>query len=133
MACIKEQLLEGKNVLIDDLAIFSVGISSKGAESKEEFTVRNNISNVRLRARTTGGLSTGQLIPDAVLKHSSLDKTSTDDGEDDGGTTSSGSGTGTGSGTVSTSNSSQSGSGSGSNSSGSNKGDVDRPDDDGIL
>jgi predicted histone-like DNA-binding protein len=130
VACIKEQLLDGKNVRIDDLAIFSVGISSKGAESKEEFTVTNNVTNVRLRARATGELSTSQLNLDAVLKHASLDKTSTDDGEDDGGTT--------GSGTGSTSNGSQNSSGSssnssGSNSSGSNKDDVDRPGDDGIL
>jgi predicted histone-like DNA-binding protein len=133
VACIKEQLLDGKNVRIDDLAIFSVGISSKGAESKEEFTVTNNVTNVRLRARATGELSTSQLNLDAVLKHASLDKTSTGDGEDDGGTTGSGSGTGTGSGTGSTSNSSQNSSGSSSNSSGSNKDDVDRPGDDGIL
>jgi hypothetical protein len=108
-----------------------VGISSKGAESKEEFTVTNNVTNVRLRARATGELSTSQLNLDAVLKHASLDKTSTDDGEEDGGTT--GSGTETGSGTGSTSNSSQNSSGSSSNSSGSNKDDVDRPGDDGIL
>ena len=30
--CIKELLLDGKNVKIDDLAIFSVGIHSKGAD-----------------------------------------------------------------------------------------------------
>jgi predicted histone-like DNA-binding protein len=75
VACIKEMLLEGKNVRIDDLAIFSVGIKNKqGAVSKEEFSTTSNIEKVRLRARATGELSTTQLNLDAVLKRSSLDK-----------------------------------------------------------
>ncbi len=51
--CIKEQLLEGKNVKIDNLAIFSVGIknSKGGATSEEEFNLTKNISSVKLRAR----------------------------------------------------------------------------------
>jgi predicted histone-like DNA-binding protein len=85
VACIKEQLLEGKNVRIDNLAIFSVGIASKkGADTKEEFTISGNISGVRLRARSTGELSYSQLNLDATLKRSSLDKSATpDDGDDD--------------------------------------------------
>jgi predicted histone-like DNA-binding protein len=88
VGCIKEMLLEGKNVRIDDLAIFSVGIVNKqGAETKEEFTIAANIEGVKLRARATGELSSTQLNLDAVLKRASLDKTtstgSTDDGGDD--------------------------------------------------
>lgn len=34
--CIKELLMDGKNVKIDDLGIFSVGIRSKGAVTPED-------------------------------------------------------------------------------------------------
>ena len=56
ITCIKELLLEGKNVKIDDLAIFSLGIKNKkgGASSEEEFSVSKNIEGVKLRARATG-------------------------------------------------------------------------------
>ncbi len=57
IACIKELLLEGKNVKIDDLAIFSLGIKNKEMALKEEdFTVSKNISGVKLKARATGDL-----------------------------------------------------------------------------
>jgi predicted histone-like DNA-binding protein len=121
VSCIKEQLLEGKSVRIDDLAIFSVGISNKkGAVSKEEFTVSNNIEGVHLRARATGELSNTQLNLDAVLKRAALDKANDTTGDDDGDDTPT-----TGSGT--------SGSGSGSNSSSGTNKDDDGPTADGML
>lgn len=62
VSCIKEQLLAGKNVKIDDLAIFSCGIrNKKGAETEEDFTAANNISGVKLRARATGVLRNSNL------------------------------------------------------------------------
>ena len=68
--CIKEQLLAGNNVKIDDLAIFSVGIrnSRGGAESEETFNTSKNIEGVKLRARATGDLGTTVLNLDASLK-----------------------------------------------------------------
>ncbi len=67
--CIKEMLLAGKNVKIDNLAIFSVGIRNKqGAVSPETFTVANNIDGVKLRARATGTLSNANLNLAASLK-----------------------------------------------------------------
>lgn len=68
--CIKEQLLEGKNVKIDDLAIFSIGIKNKkgGAQNEEDFSITKNISNVKLRARATGELSVKALNLEATLK-----------------------------------------------------------------
>ena len=67
--CIKELLLEGKNVKIDDLAIFSLGIKNKlTADSEEEFAVSKNIEGVKLRARATGELMTKSLKLDATLK-----------------------------------------------------------------
>ena len=71
--CIKEQLLEGKNVKIDNLAIFSVGIknSKGGATSEEEFNLAKNISSVKLRARATGVLIAKSLNLEATLKRAS--------------------------------------------------------------
>ena len=68
--CIKEELLDGKNVKIDDLAIFSVGIKNTkgGAINEEEFNINKNISGVKLRARATGELSNKVLNLEATLK-----------------------------------------------------------------
>jgi predicted histone-like DNA-binding protein len=69
VACIKELLLEGKNVKIADLAIFSIGIkNSAGSEDPDEFTVQQNVKGVKLRARGTGGLITKSLNLVASLK-----------------------------------------------------------------
>ena len=65
--CIKEQLLAGKNVKIDNLAIFSVGIRNKeGAK-----TAANNIAGVKLRARATGTLSNANLNTSASVRRAS--------------------------------------------------------------
>ena len=67
--CIKEQILAGKNVKIDDLAIFSIGLKNRmGANTPEEFSVSTNIEGVKLRARATGILSNAQLTLSASLK-----------------------------------------------------------------
>ena len=69
VSCIKELLLEGKNVKIADLAIFSLGIKNNGgALSEELFTVTKNIKGVKLRARATGELTTTSLNLEASLK-----------------------------------------------------------------
>ena len=47
VACIKELILDGKNVKLDDLAIFSVGIvSDHGAESAEAFKVSEHVKGL---------------------------------------------------------------------------------------
>jgi len=61
--CIKELLLDGKSVKIDDLAIFGVGI-----RTLEEFSLEKNITGMRLKARATGNLSTTNLKLDSQLK-----------------------------------------------------------------
>ena len=70
ISCIKELLLDGKNVKIDDLAIFSLGIKNKkgGAATEEEFNVSKNVNGVKLRARATGILLAKALNLDATLK-----------------------------------------------------------------
>ena len=70
--CIKELLLEGKNVKIADLAIFSIGIKNRGgAESESEFSTSANIKGVKLRARATGDLTATALNLEANLKKAS--------------------------------------------------------------
>lgn len=70
--CIKEQLLAGKNVKIDNLAIFSVGIRNKeGAKTEADFSVVNNIDSVKLRARATGILSNANLNSVASVRRAS--------------------------------------------------------------
>ena len=126
ISCIKELLLEGKNVKIDDLAIFSLGIKNKAmADTEEDFTVSKNISGVKLKARATGELMSKSLNLDATLKKASYVNgklTSTDDagtgtstgtGSDTGISTGPDTGTSTGS---DTGNGSDTGSNSGSNS-----------------
>ena len=68
--CIKEMVLEGKNVKIDDLAIFSCGIvnTAGGSATIKDFTTARNIRRVKLRARATGELSNTSLNLEASLK-----------------------------------------------------------------
>ena len=68
--CIKEMVLDGKNVKIDDLAIFSCGIvnASGGSATVKDFTTARNIRRVKLRARATGELSNTSLNLEASLK-----------------------------------------------------------------
>lgn len=109
--CIKEMLLEGKNVKIDNLAIFSVSIKNKeGADSEEAFNATNNIEGVKLRARATGTLSNANLnnavsVKKAVSKKGTT-STDTDDkpseGDSGSGTTPSGGGSSNPSGSTTT-------------------------------
>ena len=69
ITCIKELLLEGKNVKIDDLAIFSLGIKNKAmADKEEDFSLSKNVEGVKLKARATGELMSKSLNLDATLK-----------------------------------------------------------------
>ena len=126
VSCIKELLLEGKNVKIADLAIFSLGIKNNGgAVSEEAFTVSKNIKGVKLRARATGELIAKSLNLEAQLKKASAtSKTSGNGGSNGGGTTPTGGDSNTGgSQSGGTGSITPSGGGSGSNSgSGSNTG-----------
>ena len=69
VSCIKELLLEGKNVKIADLAIFSLGIRNNGgAVSEDLFSVVKHIKGVRLRACATGELISKSLRLEAQLR-----------------------------------------------------------------
>lgn len=68
IACIKELVMDGKNVKLDDLAIFSAGLRTLPANSPEEFTASANIDSVRLRARSTGVFRSSVLTREAKTK-----------------------------------------------------------------
>lgn len=68
VACIKEVITDGKNVKLDDLAIFSVGLQTKPAASAAEFNATTHIRAVRLRSRATGILRTPVLTNDARVR-----------------------------------------------------------------
>lgn len=84
--CIKELVLSGKAVKIDDLAIFTLGIINKeGAATKEEFSVSKNIESVKLRCRATGEVTRTKLNLDASLRDiEKLTKDSSTDGNPSG-------------------------------------------------
>lgn len=59
----------GKNVKLDNLAIFYISIKNKmGAENADDFNVSKNIEGVRMKARATGDFRSVNLNLDANLK-----------------------------------------------------------------
>ncbi len=68
IACTKELVMDGKNVKLDDLAIFSAGLRTKHALSPEKFNAQENIVGVKLRARSTGKLSTAVMTREGKTK-----------------------------------------------------------------
>ena len=69
VACVKELVLDGKNVKLDDLAIFSVGIESDhGAATAAEFKVSEHVKGLKLRARATGELSNAKINLEGTLR-----------------------------------------------------------------
>ena len=62
-----------KELILDGLAIFSVGIvSKKGAQSAADFSLANNVKGLKLRARATGELSNVQINLEGQMKESSM-------------------------------------------------------------
>ncbi|EJW94186.1 DNA-binding protein [gut metagenome] len=83
VGCIKHLILDGKNVKLDNLAIFSCGILPlKGAATPEEFRVVTHVKGVRLRARATGDLTTRRLNLEATLREVSRYALPDGEGED---------------------------------------------------
>lgn len=68
IACTKELVLDGKDVKLDDLAIFSAGLTTRPADSAKEFSASANIRNVHLRARPTGALRSAMLTREARMR-----------------------------------------------------------------
>lgn len=87
VSCVKELVLDGKNVKLDDLAIFSAGLQTKPASSPEDFTPVSNITAIKLRARATGTLRTPQLTTDAKVRQFSIYDGGQTESKTEGGTT----------------------------------------------
>ncbi len=68
VSCIHELVCDGKNVKLENLAIFSVGLDTTPAPTREEFSVANNIKGVKFRARATGDTSSAALNLNVQLK-----------------------------------------------------------------
>lgn len=64
----EEMLLDGKNVKLDDLAIFGVGIRGKPADTSKDWSVTANVVGLRLKCRATGTLAINRLKLEAQLK-----------------------------------------------------------------
>ncbi|MGN1376464.1 MAG: DNA-binding protein [Prevotella sp.] len=73
VACIKELMLDSKKVKLDDLAIFSLGLSSKPADSEDDFDA-SKITKARIRALGTGEVSKRQLDMDVSFQRASVVK-----------------------------------------------------------
>ena len=57
VSCIRELALEGKAVKLPNLAIFQIGLATKGADKPENFNIKKNVKSVRLKVRGTGQFS----------------------------------------------------------------------------
>ena len=77
--CIQELTLQGVSVKIPDLAIFSVGFKSTGAETVKEFNAAENIKAYKLRARATGQYKPQLLKQKVNVRHYGEYKVSTDE------------------------------------------------------
>jgi len=71
VSCIKELILEGKSVKIDDLAIFSASIKSRMVDNPSDFSVVNDVKGVKMRALATGELSRKAISLEASLREKS--------------------------------------------------------------
>ena len=66
--CIRELTLDGNQVKLDELAMFSIGLMTKPANSAKEFMASKNIVGYRLRARATGEFTKKELALSAKAK-----------------------------------------------------------------
>ena len=79
--CVKELVLDGKSVRLGDLGLFSVGLKTKGATSRDKWTVATHVEGVNLNVRNTKSWSNAELRKQTTLQELSA----YDDGKEDGG------------------------------------------------
>ena len=77
--CIQELTLQGVSVKIPDLAIFSVGFKSAGADSVKDFSASEHIKAYKLRARATGQYKPKLLASKVNVRHYGEYKVTTDE------------------------------------------------------
>ena len=103
--CVKELVLDGKSVRLGDLGLFSVGLKTTGAKSRDRWTVATHVQGVTLNVRNTKTWSNAELRKNTTLQEligyddgsSTNDEgdTPTDEGNNNGGGNDNGSGGGT--------------------------------------
>lgn len=79
--CIRELTLQGVAVKIEDLAIFSLGIKTKPADSSSKFSAQANVESFYLRSRATGQFTRAELK--TVASISEMGKYMVEDEADD--------------------------------------------------
>ena len=100
--CVKELVLDGKSVRLGDLGLFSVGLKTSGAKSRDRWSVATHVQGVTLNVRNTKTWSNAELRKNTTLQEligyndgsSTNDEgdTPTDSGNDNGGGNDNGSG-----------------------------------------
>ena len=66
--CVKELVLDGKSVRLGDLGLFSVGLRTKGALTREMWAVSSHLKGVTLKVRNTKTWSNTELRKSTVLQ-----------------------------------------------------------------
>jgi hypothetical protein len=72
--CIRELVLDGYGVKLDDLAIFKPAISSDGVQTPADYDLSTNVKAVRLLCQATGTMRRGELKKVASLGFSTYSK-----------------------------------------------------------
>ena len=72
VGCIKELILLGQPVKLDNLAIFKASVISTPADDVESFELDSNVKSLKLLAIATGRLTRKNLTEDALLGYTSL-------------------------------------------------------------
>ena len=100
--CVKELVLDGKSVRLGDLGLFSVGLKTSGAKSRDRWSVATHVQGVNLNVRNTKTWSNAELRKNTTLQEligyddgsSTNDEgdTPSDSGNDNGGGSNSGGG-----------------------------------------
>ena len=98
--CVKELVLDGKSVRLGDLGLFSVGLKTSGAKSRDRWSVATHVQGVTLNVRNTKTWSNAELRKNTTLQEligyddgsSTNDEgdTPSDSGNDNGGGSNSG-------------------------------------------
>ena len=66
--CVKELLLDGKSVRLGDLGLFSVGLRTTWAKSREKWSVGTHVQGVTLNVRNTKTWSNAELRKNTTLQ-----------------------------------------------------------------
>ena len=99
--CVKELVLDGKSVRLGDLGLFSVGLKTSGAKSRDRWSVATHVQGVTLNVRNTKTWSNAELRKNTTLQeligyddgsNDTEDDSPSDSGNDSGGSGNNGGG-----------------------------------------